>query len=141
MITSRKTEPTLIEIAKRLDEFTNEFECVRQDVEMVATTLQDAPKGTEMLTEEFVGYRSYLGRLATELGYDLVQVMSFGKLNVFHQHLTYRLYNRETGELQVHSLSCLEEVQSDLEILQMKKERADGQANDRRGIRTPHDKA
>jgi hypothetical protein len=111
------TEPDFLSIAQQMDEFKSLFELVRQEIETLGAIQMDASDGDEYMREEFVDFRSALGKLATGCGYDLVQVLSFGKIGSYQQHLTYRIYKSDTDELCIHSLGSLAEAHSDLDHL------------------------
>jgi hypothetical protein len=112
-------DPNLMSIANHLQEFKNEFEIIRQEIEQVSAVQLDASNGKDYMLDEFIDFRSALGKQATEHGLEFMQVLSFGKIGVHQQHLTYRIYEAETddkaGKLLVHSLDSLEEAAVDLE--------------------------
>jgi hypothetical protein len=57
-----------------------------------------------------------LAKRADVIGMDLCLVYSYGKIGSYYQHLTYRLYYKETKELLVHSLEDLDEVAAEIDL-------------------------
>ena len=78
------------------------------------TTLTDrAVKANSRLAE--------LGIRATRVGLDLVKVHSGGKIGVYDQRGTYRLYDSATDELLTHSMEDLDEVEAEIELFESDK--------------------
>lgn len=112
LVKAGDVDPNLMSIANHLQDFKNELEI--QEIEQVGAVQIDAGDGKDYMLEEFIAYRSMLGKQATDHGLEFVQVLSFGKLGSYPQHLTYRLYDAKTDALLVHSLSSLDEAAADL---------------------------